>query len=144
MLNIDQFFYHALRSNADIIEVTDGRIFNTGRSEVDETEDRIPYIIITFDGASADTYGKDDRCAELSTATVSVLCVGDEREDLAELTEMVHDTIRQAMEETDFYEHDGWSFVIESCTPTASAVQMDEMKPCYYQTLTYNCDTYRK
>ncbi|MDD7319405.1 MAG: hypothetical protein PUG74_12160, partial [Prevotellaceae bacterium] len=50
MLNIDIYFHKALSSSTKISEIFEGRIYNTGRSTFEEDEDRIPYIIVTYEG----------------------------------------------------------------------------------------------
>lgn len=140
MLNIDLFFHKALAECADLVEVTDGRIYNTARPDKDESEDRLPYIIVTFDGATAGEDTKDEVCAQLEHGTVSVLCVCETRADLANLTEMVYEAIAEELEEFE-WDASQFDFCIFGCTPNASAVQYDPDKPCYFQKLTYNCDT---
>lgn len=144
MLNVDTYFYECLRRSS-VKDAVDGRIFNPARPEIDEKEDKVPYIIIEYDGGSADNGTKDDKVAELSNATIAVTCVADDREKLARLTELVNDTITDALEQDLYYdEHDEWRFYIEYCTPAALNVEMDIKKPCCYQTLTYQCETSKR
>lgn len=147
MLNIDTYFHGALRSSDIISEIFDGRIYNTGRSSFEEDEDRIPYIIITYEGGETqDTDTKENVIEDLDTARVSVLCVAEEREELASYMEEIESTIalRMNTKVNDFEQEEKFSFGIDSANHSASPVQYDPEKPCYYQTLTYVCKTFRK
>lgn len=144
MLNIDIYFHKALSSSTKISEIFEGRIYNTGRSTFEEDEDRIPYLIVTYEGGETqDINSKELVVEDLDTARVSVLCVAEEREELASYIEEVEDTIAQSMNSKSFDE-DEFNFGIDSATHSASPVQYDPEKPCYYQILTYICKTYRK
>ena len=43
-LKTDLFFARSCR-RLSIMETTEGRVFNTGRDEISEEEDKIPYIV---------------------------------------------------------------------------------------------------
>ena len=89
-LAADKFFFDALGASADINGRVEGRIFNPARATIDEEEDRIPYIIITLDSVTNDGQTKDsDVEGDSDTATVSVLCVENDRDSLASLTQAV-------------------------------------------------------
>lgn len=132
----DKFFFDALRSDSSLCTLLDGRIFNPARATIDEEEDRVPYIIITLDSVQNDQGTKDDVESATDTATVSILCVGTNREQLATLTQAVRTRCKEyywAHREDALSPYD-WQF-------SAGPVQYDPMKPCVYQTLTYQCDT---
>lgn len=138
-LRTDQFFYNALRNNSVLYDEIDGRLFNTARPTVDEDEDRVPYIIIILNGGSNDIGTKDDVEGTTDTVNVSILVVANDREELADLTETVRDTCRDYLQSnggTDSTAPIDWSFSFDT-------VVYDTMKPCLYQTLRYQCDTYR-
>lgn len=137
MLNVDSFFYNVLRNNAELNTYVGGRIFNPERLETDDNEDKIPYIIIKY--AAGDSYNgsKDEVFADLDTATVQILCVDTDRDTLAYLTQKVYDTIKDAFDG----EYVADTYIIESITPQAGSVELDPLKPCCYQTLTFLCDT---
>ena len=140
MLNIDLFFHAAIESNQYLVSALGGRIFNTARPDIDEEQDKIPYVIVTYEGGSATDDDKDEYIAPLGSATVSILVVASDRQSLASLTHDIHDVIVGALEDENFQEGFDWEFEIDSCTPSAGAVQYDSSKPCYFQTLTYQCD----
>lgn len=143
MLNVDLFFHAALELSPDVINTLGGRVFNTARPEIDEEEDRIPYVIISYDGGGSDGGTKDSRLSTLSSATVSVLIVAESRNDLARIANMVHSSIESAFRiAPEICKDRDWPFVIYSASESAGPVQLDPMKPCYFQTLTYQCNTY--
>lgn len=135
MLNIDPFFYQALKDD-HVDEFVNGRIYNPARPEIDEEEDKIPYIIIQPMGETASMATKDKRFAPLDTATVDILCVAESREALADLTNQTDRAIRNAVnnltEDSD----------IADITPSAGQVNFDPTKPCCYQTLSYQVECY--
>lgn len=140
-LKTDLFFARSCR-RLSIMETTEGRVFNTGRDEISEEEDKIPYIIITNDGTQNQEESKD---AEVETAydndTVSVLIVSDTRSHLAELAEEVRNSVRDDVEDMDEEMAKEFGFMIEDYSFTASPVEYDPSKPCFFQTLTYQCET---
>lgn len=145
MLNIDQFFYAALRDNKNVRSLVQANIFNTERTIAEQRADDIPYIIVTFDGANNDGGYKDEVMARLNEASVSILCVATRRSKLAELTETVMNAIREACETYDIYEaHSEWKFYISGINPSAKQVEYDENKPCYFQWLVFDCKTTNK
>lgn len=139
-LTTDRFFYNALRTSDEVMEMTDGRIFNTARNSEDENQDKIPYIIIMFDGGQNTNLTKDDFEGDTDNVTVSILAVASTREQLANLTNKTRETIR-----------DYWRDVMsgadvdedcpDSCQFSASRIEYDMTKPCFYMTLRYDCET---
>lgn len=140
-LKTDLFFARACRRQS-IIDATQNRIFNTGRDDISEEEDKIPYIIITNDGTQNSAQSKDDVCeSDYDTDTVSVLIVSDTRSHLAELAEDVRNSIREDVEDMDEEQGKKFGFIIEDYTLTAGPVEYDPTKPCFFQKLTYQCET---
>lgn len=142
MLNVDMLFHAALEANHDLMEMLGGRVFNTARPELDEQEDKLPYAIITYEGGASSGDTKDNDLSALDSANISILLVVGDRQGLADVTELVEDSISDAFEQYDeLNEKHQWRFYIDDCTPSAGPVQYDPAKPCYFQTLTYQCDT---
>ena len=137
----DSFFYNAIKDVDKILALTDGRIFNPARNEEDDEEDRIPYIIITHDGGNNQTESKDTSSAEseYDSDNVSVLCVADDRESLAELIQIVRKTICIAADSDEAAEERG--FAITDYRLSYGPVEMDPSRPCCFQRLTYQCET---
>lgn len=142
-LKTDLFFARSCR-RLSIMEATEGRVFNTGRDEISEEEDKIPYIIITNDGTQNDEESKDVVAeSDYDRDTISVLVVSDTRSHLAELAEEVRKSVKQDVEDMDMDEDMAkeFGFLINDYSFSASAVEYDPSKPCFFQTLTYNCET---
>lgn len=109
-----------------------GRMFYVARKTADEQQDRIPYLIVLPQGIT--TEGNKDRFDITQIDTVDILCVAADGEQLAALTELVHLTFQNNIVGDDTY-------FVEDYTFSASAVQYDPDKPCFFQTLTYRITT---
>ena len=141
-LRAGKAFLSALRSSDELkamlgAEMEDGtltgaRIFYIARTEADENEDRIPYVIV-MPGAITSEGNKDDYDA-YELATVEVLIVAADGESLCDLAEKVKETIESTLIGDD-------TFAFQEATYSASAPQYDPEKPCYFLTLTYQCST---
>lgn len=132
MLTFDKNFYDALKTDEEIMQLTEGRIFNPARDERSEEEDSIPYIIISNDGGRNIDETKDfSNEGETDAVTISILCVAEDREPLANLTQKVRNVIREASS--------GWDR-LQDYNISSGPVEMDPYKPCNYQTLTYQCE----
>ena len=141
-LTTDKFFYIALKANAELMTMTGGRIFNTARSSVDEKEDRLPYVIITYDGMTNNGETKDDVEGYTDTVQIGILCVAHDRDSLAQLTTKVR---QQMIDYLHAVEEDSSTTGANICPDdwrmTSDGVMYDDLKPCFYQTLRYECDT---
>ena len=139
----DKVFYNALRSNADLMATVGGRIESTSIPVPDDQflDTDVPYIIITFDGLQNDGFTKDNSFeGENDKVQVSIEVAANTRDDLGDIMQTIRQTVIdyfENIEESD----DDWTLIPNNYTFTASAIGYDSMKPCYYQTLTYNCDT---
>lgn len=141
-LATDIAFYHALSSNERLRGIVDNRIYNTAIPLPDEDADNapIPYIIITFDGMTNDATTKDDPYeGDGDSVNISVLATAETRLALSDIMQIIRDTIH------DYFVENGDT---EDIIPfdyqlSATPVQYDSWKPCYWQSLTYQCDTNR-
>ena len=50
---------HSLNRSDALTTLVENRIFNTMRPEYDEQEDKIPYIVVTYEGMNNDNDTKD-------------------------------------------------------------------------------------
>lgn len=133
-LAIDKFFFRALKNDNDIMELTQGRIFNTARTAEAEAADMVPYLIITYEGMSNINDAKDYAYeGPTDTEDIGILCVATTRDALASLVMRVRRAVK--------YYIDDAPFAPNSYTLSASSVEYDSMKPCFYQTLRYACET---
>lgn len=140
----DKVFYNALRSNAELMATVGGRIESTSIPVPDEQLDNtpVPYIIITFDGLQNEGHTKDNSFeGETDKVQVGIEVAADSRDDLGEIMKTIRDTIIEYFEDTEGHAWDDYAYIPQNYTLTASAIGYDGDKPCYYQTLTYNCDT---
>lgn len=140
----DKVFYNALRSNATLMAQVDGRIESTSIPVPDEQLDNtpVPYIIITFDGLQNEGHTKDNSFeGETDKVQVGIEVAANTRDDLGEIMEAIRETIIEYFEDTDGHAWDDYQYIPTNYTLTASAIGYDGDKPCYYQTLIYNCDT---
>ena len=164
-LTTDRLFFAALKADETLMSVTESRIFNTVRPTADEKEDRLPYVIITFDGMQNGETTKDDPYeGATDKVSVGVLCVAKDREELGELTARVRKVIHRQFTWASCYEQlaDSDSNALETADEfrllvmrdsdairaevpyyydlTAEGVMYDDLNPCFYQQLHYDCD----
>lgn len=149
-LATDSIFVTALQSNAELVEklkeyIDDDdnvqydetpRLYGTSIGLPDEDADNVPvpYVIVTFDGLTNDQGTKDDRYeSPYDTVNIGVEVTAKTLDDLHELTQMVRDTILSYLRTTDT--------AINDYLFSAQQIQYDSQKPCYWQVLTYQCDT---
>ena len=136
-LSTDSIFIYALSASEDIMQAVDGRLYGTAIPLPDEEADNtpVPYIIVTFDGLNNQNQTKDDVYeGSYDTVNIGVEVTGKTIKDLHELTQAVRDTILGY-----FREHET---AVSDYTFSADAIQYDSLKPCYWQTLRYQCEVY--
>ena len=150
-LSTDSVFVAALQSNDVLIDILcasvqdDGsvvydelpRLYGTSIPLPDEEVDNVPvpYVIVTFDGLNNDAGTKDDRYeSEYDRVNIGIEVVGKTLEDLHGLTKMVRDTV------LGYFRANHTN--VEDYTFSADAIQYDSLKPCYWQTLRYQCEVY--
>ena len=142
----DIIFVKALRSNAELIgRLPAGDVYNTAIALPDEEAENapLPYIIVSFDGLNNQDTTKDDAFeSESDSVQIGItICTG-EREELGAMAVAVRTTIREY-----FREHYGddsdedYALIPNDITLSAQSVMYNDMKPCYWQTLSYQCDT---
>lgn len=142
----DAIFVKALRSNTELIgQLPAGDVYNTAIALPEEEADNapVPYIIVSFDGLQNQDQTKDDDFeAESDSVQIGVTVCAETRPQLGELAIAVRQTVREY-----FREHQGddsdedFALIPEDMTLQAGGVQYDSLKPCYWQQLTYQCDT---
>ena len=140
----DKVFYNALRSNAALMTQVGGRIESTSIPVPDEDflNEPVPYIIITFDGLQNEGFTKDnDFEGDTDKVQVSIEVAAQSRDELGQIMTDIRKTVVDYFEDDEGHAWDDYEYIPTSYTFSASQVGYDSMKPCYYQTLTYNCDT---
>ena len=140
----DKVFYNALRSNASMMAQVGGRIESTSIPVPDEELDNtpVPYIIITFDGLQNDGFTKDNDFEGITDRVqISIEVAAQSRDELGQIMTDIRQTVINYFEDTEGHAWDDYDYIPQNYTFSAGKVSYDSMKPCYYQTLTYNCDT---
>jgi hypothetical protein len=136
-LATDSIFIAAVQSNSDLVERVGGRIYGTAIPLPDEDIDNVPvpYIIVTFDGLNNHAGTKDVLYeSQYDKVNIGIEVTGETLKGLHDLTQLVRDTILSYFRAN--------RTAIEDYTFTADAIQFVSLKPCYWQTLRYQCDVY--
>jgi hypothetical protein len=134
-LATDSIFIQALTASSELMDTIGSRLYGTAIPLPDEDIDNVPlpYIIVTFDGLNNDAQTKDNTYeGEFDVVNIGVEVVAESLTALHELAQKVRDTILTYMttEDTPILDYQF----------SAQAIQYDSLKPCYWQTLTYQCD----
>lgn len=139
----DKIFVRALRSNQALMnQLPDGDVHNTTIAVPDEDLDNVelPYIIVSFDGMNNMNQTKDDYEGEIDSVTVSIEAAARTRPELGNLMTDVRQIV------CDFFltlsdDDPDFDLVPLDYSLSANQVQYDAIRPCFFQTLTYVCDT---
>ena len=136
-LATDSIFIAAIQSDPALVERIGGRLYGTAIPLPDEDADNVPvpYVIVTFNGLNNQNETKDDVYeSNYDTVNIGVEVTGETIKDLHELTQAVRDTILSYFR--------GHETAVSDYTFSADAIQYDSLKPCYWQTLRYQCEVY--
>lgn len=144
-LQTDLIFIRALRERKAIMTATGGRIYGTAIPLPDADADKVavPYVVVMFDGLANDPETKDEGFeGEEDTVTVRVLFTGRTNEEIHALSEAIRGAVRNFFEGV--AEDDAeYGLVPESYVMKADRIEYDPQKPCYFQSLVYECVTKR-
>ena len=142
-LQTDIIFVKALRANADLMaQLAAGDVYNTSIALPDEDLDNapLPYVIVSFDGLTNDVETKDDPYEGNSDrVTISIEIAAKTRPELGQLAEDVRRQVHQYFVDADPTDEDVDMIPLDYQF-SAQQVNYDQMKPCYWQVLTYQCD----
>ena len=126
----------ALQRSETIETLVEHRIFNTMRPEYDEQEDKIPYIVVTYEGMTNDNDNKDSIEGDEDVERVNVLIVAQDRVQLSNIINEARTDIR------DYLGGDAFdTYGIADYSVSASAILGDWTVPCVYQSLNYTIST---
>jgi hypothetical protein len=143
-LQTDIIFVKALRANADLMkQLAAGDVYNTSIALPDEDLDNapLPYVIVSFDGLTNDVETKDDPYeGDSDNVTISIEIAAKTRTELGRLAEAVRHQVHDYFVEADQTDDD-FNLVPLDYQFSAQQVNYDQMKPCYWQVLSYQCDT---
>ena len=148
-LQTDIIFIQALQQSQAIANIVGDRIYDTAIPLPDEDAENVPvpYIIVTYDGMQNDQGTKDNLYeGSEDRVQIGIECVAETRPQLALLTQTVRDTVKaqfianiEAMDAGS--QDDDLRLTPLDYQLSASAVQYDGDKPCYWQVLNYACAT---
>ena len=143
-LQTDIIFVKALRANTDLMaQLAAGDVYNTSIALPDEDLDNAPltYVIVSFDGLTNDVETKDDPYeGDSDRVTISIEIAAKTRPELGQLAEDVRRQVHQYFVDADPTDEDADMIPLDYQF-SAQQVNYDQMKPCYWQVLTYQCDT---
>lgn len=142
-LQTDSIFIKAIRADEDIMSAIGSRLYGTAIALPDEQLDNVPvpYIIVTFDGMRNNAETKDfDAESDEDVSTVSVEVVAATLDALHALIADVRKSIRAFLGKADEADDDYDEYPVDYSL-AATGIQYDATKPCYWQTLTYQCIT---
>ena len=143
-LQTDIIFVKALRANADLMaQLAAGDVYNTAIALPDEDLDNapLPYAIVTFDGLNNDIDTKDDPFeSDSDSVNISIEIAAKTRNELGQLAQSIRRQVHQYFINADPTDEDA-DLIPHDYQFSAQAVNYDSMKPCYWQVLTYQCDT---
>ena len=145
-LQTDIVFVKALRSNATLIQqLPAGDVYNTAIALPDEEAENapLPYVIVSFDGLNNQDTTKDSSYEGLTdTVTIGIEIAAETRPQLAALAIMVRQTIAAYFaEHVQDVQDEDYELIPNAYTTSAQGVQYDSLKPCFWQRLSYQCDT---
>ena len=142
----DAIFVKALRSNAALIaQLPAGDVYNTAIALPDEDADNapLPYVIVSFDGLNNQDATKDDDFeADSDQVQIGIEIAAETRPKLGELAVMIRKTITDRFQQiAQDPQDEDYALLPNAYTMQAQPVQYDSLKPCYWQRLTFQCDT---
>ena len=143
-LQTDIIFVKALRADEELmVKLAAGDVYNTAIALPDEDLDNapLPYVIVSFDGLTNDIDTKDDPFESDSDAVnISIEIAARTRTELGQLAEAVRHQVHDYFVEAEITDDD-FNLVPLDYQFSAQQVNYDQMKPCYWQVLSYQCDT---
>ena len=143
-LRTDIIFVKALQSNTALVESLPANgIYNTSipLPDVELLNAPVPFIIVRMTDGNNDASNKDESFeGESDTVNIEVTLCAESREELGDMAETVRKTIREYFETADPEDED-YELVPVDYQFGFSGPTYDPDKPCFYQSLTYQCDT---
>lgn len=133
-MDLDEMFYHALKADQQLMAAVSGRVkstcFEVSPEEIDNTP--TPCLIVGDDGLQNDDTTKDTEWeSEEDRVQASVEIDADSPKEVKRLLLMVRRAIARYMA--------GQEEIPELLGVQTSGVAWDWMKPCYHETISYQC-----
>ena len=137
-MELDELFFNALMADADLVLAVSGRIESTCFEVSPDGEDntQLPCIIVTDDGLTNQPTDKDvewESIQDRVQASVEV-CAKDPK-DVKTLIRMVRKAIANYISSL----YDKGEDIPTLQSVQTNGVAWDWMKPCYHETITYQC-----
>ena len=142
-LKTDIIFVNAIRSNNDLMALLPaGDVYNTtiALPEPEAMNAPLPYIIVSYEGMQNDQSTKDGYEGDFDRVTIQVEVAAETRAQLCDLMEDIRSSVLNYFNTLASTDED-FDLLPKDYQLSASGVQYDDMKPCYWQTFTYICDT---
>lgn len=142
-LQTDIIFVKAISSNAALMAKLPAHgVYNTAIPVPKEGDAnvKIPYVLVSYSGMENIDKTKDSFEGYTDKVQIQVEIAARNRNELAELTETIRTTIREYFENIE-PDDDDYPLIPENYDFSASAVMLDDAKPCHWQILSYSCDT---
>ena len=138
-LELDELFFNALMADGDLVLAVGGRIESTcfEVSPEDQDNTQLPCIIVTDDGLTNQPTDKDIEWeSSQDRVQASVEVDAKDPKQVKQLIRMVRKAISNYIESL----ADNGEDVPYLVSVQTNGVAWDWMKPCYHETITYQCD----
>ena len=140
-----KLFYEALKHDADLMQVTGGRIYSTAieTSPMDEDKTPLPYIILMMNGGSNDQTTKDGFEGMTDQVQIAAEIAADGTDTVLEIADQVREAIRNYFTDVQSgaVETENADLLPNDYVFTWDPVSWDWSKPCHFTTLHWACDT---
>ena len=142
MLDLDELIYIALISNPEFMTTVGNRVKSTCFEVSPEEQDNTstPCVIVMDNGLTNQPENKDqvwEGCEDNVVASVEV--DGNSPKEVKQLIKMIRRTVAQYMRDKAMQDEE----IPELQKIQVSDLAWDWLKPCYHQTITYNCKIYQ-
>lgn len=141
-LQTDIIFVRALRGNQGLMaQLPAGDVYNTAIALPEPEADNapLPYIIVSYDGMNNDQTTKDSFEGDTDTVTIGIEVAASTRKELFDITQAVRTTVLGFFEQLADDDEDIAEAPLDYQL-SATAVNYDDMKPCYWMRMSYQCD----
>ena len=138
-IELDEIFFNALMADAELVLAVGGRIESTCFEVSPDGEDntQLPCIIVMDDGFQGVNGTKDDDWdSDEDRVQASVEVDGRDPKEVKQLIRMVRKAIANYI--SSLYDKGEDIPTLQSIQ--TNGVAWDWMKPCYHETITYQCD----
>ena len=138
-MELDELFFNALMADADLVLAVSGRIESTCFEVSPDGEDntQLPCIIVTDDGLTNQPTDKDVEWeSSQDRVQASVEVSAKDPKDVKTLIRMVRKAIANYI--SSLYDKGEDIPTLQSIQ--TNGVAWEWMKPCYHETITYQCD----